>query len=153
MPFRNLRAEQVMSKLRPHVEGHYGTENLGSGELLDHIEMNLKASQVLHAGNPGGLIYSLDNQRGGVEDDGLGPFTPSTDSVRNLDIRATFAEEGRPQARKYQIYERPRTLHVLADYSDRHRFSTGRQTLATLGRVTVGMTSIATELIQAQMHA
>ncbi len=64
--------------------------NLSTGQLIDRIEGELRASDAIARGSNGGLIDSLDLRREGTVNDSVGPYSSGTDRMQNLAVNATF---------------------------------------------------------------
>ena len=123
-------------------------ESLGAigspgASLLDDIEANLKASNMLHNGQPNGMIASLDRARYGYPD-GKDTFTPAVSHVRDLDVAATYANK-KPIAKRRVSDQAPDRLHVVAEYGDRYLGATGHHTLHELARISMGVVLVAAD--------
>ncbi len=120
--------------------------------LLDLVDQKLRASNLLYSGHPNGLIGSLDWYRFAEDRDGLHPYSPSSDGVRDIDFPATYANE-KPMAKKHRGDKDPDTFHVIADHGDRYSGTTGGFTLNALARLSLGVSYVAAQSAGSQVRS
>jgi hypothetical protein len=140
-------------EMMKHLENASASDlvEASAGELLDAVYGKLQASNAISSGYDNGLISSLDYQRLGATPDAVGPYSPSTDGPRSLNIRATFASE-RPMANKYIGTEKPGALHVIVEWDDRYDAATGDESLRGLSRLALAVTCLAAENVQVPLY-
>lgn len=124
--------------------------NLETGEFLNYIDLQLRASNSLTDGGPDGLIASLKYDRAGENVVDIAPYKAGADLPQDLDVRATYARK-RAMARKKPGEFEPGRVHILSEYNDRYLGSTGKHSLKGLARLTVGMTLLAADQANSEM--
>jgi hypothetical protein len=114
-----------------------------AGGLVDVIDSRMQFSSMLSNGNAG-LLRALDPMRGGEELDGIGPYSPDSDSPYDIAVLATLAEN-KPMALKRRGKQSLATLHGFFEQGDRYDAVTGRNSFRSLSRLMIGLSSAAVD--------
>lgn len=118
--------------------------NFGYDELINLVEIQLQANNVLDSGSYDGLVRSIDNGRDGDRPDGVGRFKRGLDRPGSTNVGKTATQEAH-MANKEQIGQDPADFHILVDWDSRYIGNTGTTSMASLARLTVAMACVAME--------